>query len=160
MLGGRDGSLRECGDRCACAPSFGNRRIQRGVAVRLRIVSQLYKWWGLHAAEALGCRPFVCDLWLSHAPLPPPFLCFSPKTEHNFSRNPTLDPVLSPVLPCMEEKGRKVGGREEELRSTSLPAAVALSCPRYDVVVIFPALPSISNRHLSLLLLQIYMHYF
>lgn len=103
----------------------------------------------------------VCarSLALSRSP-PPPFLCFSPKTEHNFSHNPTLDPVLSPVLPCTEEKGRKAGGREEVLRATSLPAAIALSCPRYDVVVIFPALPSPSNRHLSLLLLQIYMHHF
>jgi hypothetical protein len=46
------GSLRECGDGCASAPSCGNRRTQRGVAVRLCVVCHLHKGWGLHAAEA------------------------------------------------------------------------------------------------------------
>lgn len=55
------GSLRECGDGCACAPSCGNRRTQRGVAVRLRVVRHLHKGWGLHAAEALSRGLFVCE---------------------------------------------------------------------------------------------------
>lgn len=55
------GSLTECGDVCACAPSCGNRRTQRGVAVRLCVVRHLHKGWGLHAAEALSCGQFVCE---------------------------------------------------------------------------------------------------
>ncbi|KAL6845229.1 hypothetical protein ACP4OV_024724 [Aristida adscensionis] len=55
------GSLRECGDGCACAPSCANRRTQRGVAVRLRVVRHPKKGWGLHAAEALGRGRFVCE---------------------------------------------------------------------------------------------------
>ncbi|RCV27563.1 hypothetical protein SEVIR_5G338700v4 [Setaria viridis] len=55
------GSLGECGEGCACGPSCGNRRTQRGVAVRLRVVRHLQKGWGLHAAEALGRRQFVCE---------------------------------------------------------------------------------------------------
>ncbi|KAJ1285608.1 hypothetical protein BS78_03G291500 [Paspalum vaginatum] len=55
------GSLRECGDGCACAPSCVNRQTQRGVAVRLRVVRHLQKGWGLHAAEALGRGQFVCE---------------------------------------------------------------------------------------------------
>jgi histone-lysine N-methyltransferase SETMAR len=55
------GSLGECGDGCACGPACGNRRTQRGVAVRLRVVRHLQKGWGLHAAEALGRGQFVCE---------------------------------------------------------------------------------------------------
>ncbi|TVU34942.1 hypothetical protein EJB05_16800, partial [Eragrostis curvula] len=55
------GSLRECGDECACGPSCGNRRTQRGVTVRLRVVRHLQKGWGLHAAEAIGRGLFVCE---------------------------------------------------------------------------------------------------
>ena len=55
------GSLGECGDGCACGPSCGNRRTQRGVAVRLRVVRHLQKGWGLHAAEALDRGQFVCE---------------------------------------------------------------------------------------------------
>ncbi|KAL6616139.1 hypothetical protein ACP70R_038409 [Stipagrostis hirtigluma subsp. patula] len=55
------GSLRECGDGCACGPSCANRRTQRGVAVRLRIVRHPKKGWGLHADEALRRGQFVCE---------------------------------------------------------------------------------------------------
>nr|CAB3474402.1 unnamed protein product [Digitaria exilis] len=55
------GSLKECGDECACGPACGNRRTQRGVAVRLRVVRDVHKGWGLHAAEALGRGQFVCE---------------------------------------------------------------------------------------------------
>lgn len=60
-LGAGMGSLRECGDGCACGPLCGNRRTQRGVTVRLRVVRQLKKGWGLHAAEALHRGQFVCE---------------------------------------------------------------------------------------------------
>jgi [histone H3]-lysine36 N-dimethyltransferase SETMAR len=55
------GSLRECGDGCACGPSCGNKRTQCGVAVRLRVVRHMQKGWGLHAAEVLSRRQFVCE---------------------------------------------------------------------------------------------------
>ncbi|KAK3162077.1 hypothetical protein QOZ80_1BG0085080 [Eleusine coracana subsp. coracana] len=55
------GSLMECGGGCVCGPSCGNRRTQQGVVVRLRVVRDLQKGWGLHAAEALGRGQFVCE---------------------------------------------------------------------------------------------------
>uniref|UniRef100_A0A0D9YFK0 LOB domain-containing protein n=1 Tax=Oryza glumipatula TaxID=40148 RepID=A0A0D9YFK0_9ORYZ len=55
------GSLRECGDGCACGPLCGNRRTQLGVTVRLRVVRHREKGWGLHAAEVLRRRQFVCE---------------------------------------------------------------------------------------------------
>lgn len=55
------GSLSECGDECACGPSCGNKRTQRGVTVRLLVVQHLKKGWGLHAAEALRRGQFVCE---------------------------------------------------------------------------------------------------
>lgn len=55
------GSLRECGDGCACGPSCGNRRTQLGVTVRLRVVRHREKGWGLHAAEVLRRGQFVCE---------------------------------------------------------------------------------------------------
>ncbi|KAL5228354.1 hypothetical protein ABZP36_016619 [Zizania latifolia] len=55
------GSLRECGDGCACGPSCGNRRTQHGVTVRLRVVRHRKKGWGLHAAEVLHRGQFVCE---------------------------------------------------------------------------------------------------
>ncbi|KAF7030978.1 hypothetical protein CFC21_042389 [Triticum aestivum] len=54
-------SLSECGDGCACGPSCENRRTQRGVTVRLRVVRQLKKGWALHAAEAIHRGQFVCE---------------------------------------------------------------------------------------------------
>jgi histone-lysine N-methyltransferase SETMAR len=67
------GSLGECGDGCACGPSCGNRRTQRGVAVQLRVVRHLQKGWGLHAAEALGRGQFVCEY--AGKQNPAPLLC-------------------------------------------------------------------------------------
>ncbi|KAM0827076.1 hypothetical protein ACQ4PT_068416 [Festuca glaucescens] len=55
------GTVRECGDECACGPSCANRRTQRGVTVRLRVVRQLKKGWGLHAAQVLRRAQFVCE---------------------------------------------------------------------------------------------------
>lgn len=55
------GNLGECGDGCACGPSCGNRRTQRGVAARLRVVRHLKKGWGLHADEALRRGQFVSE---------------------------------------------------------------------------------------------------
>jgi histone-lysine N-methyltransferase SETMAR len=61
MAGPGMGSLRECGDGCACGPSCEHRRTQRGVTVQLRVVRQLKKGWGLHAAQALHRAQFVCE---------------------------------------------------------------------------------------------------
>uniref|UniRef100_A0ACD5W119 Uncharacterized protein n=1 Tax=Avena sativa TaxID=4498 RepID=A0ACD5W119_AVESA len=55
------GTLRECGDGCACGPSCKNRRTQRGVTVQLRVVRHLKKGWGLHAAQVLHRAQFVCE---------------------------------------------------------------------------------------------------
>ncbi|XP_047056592.1 histone-lysine N-methyltransferase SUVR3 [Lolium rigidum] len=61
MAAAEMGTLRECGDGCACGPSCANRRTQRGVTARLRVVRQLKKGWGLHAAEVLRRAQFVCE---------------------------------------------------------------------------------------------------
>uniref|UniRef100_J3L4J0 SET domain-containing protein n=2 Tax=Oryza brachyantha TaxID=4533 RepID=J3L4J0_ORYBR len=55
------GSLRECGEGCPCGPSCGNRRTQRGITVRLRVMRHRKKGWGLHAAEVLRHGRFVCE---------------------------------------------------------------------------------------------------
>jgi histone-lysine N-methyltransferase SETMAR len=49
------GTLWECGDGCE------NRRTQRGVTVQLRVLHQLKKGRGLHAAQALHRAQFVCE---------------------------------------------------------------------------------------------------
>ncbi|XP_028064816.1 histone-lysine N-methyltransferase SUVR3 [Camellia sinensis] len=52
---------RECGPSCRCGVECGNRLTQRGVCVRLKIVKDGRKGWGLRAGEIIGSGQFVCE---------------------------------------------------------------------------------------------------
>lgn len=51
----------ECGPSCKCDSGCGNRVTQCGVTVRLKIVKDEKKGWGLHAAEQIPAGRFVCE---------------------------------------------------------------------------------------------------
>ncbi|KAF9592849.1 hypothetical protein IFM89_017814 [Coptis chinensis] len=53
--------MSECGERYVCDLSCGNRLTQKGVSVRLRVVKDGRKGWGLHAGEFIRQGEFVCD---------------------------------------------------------------------------------------------------
>lgn len=53
--------MRECGGSCGCGLDCGNRATRRGVCVRLKIVRDSNKGWGLHAAELVAKGEFVCE---------------------------------------------------------------------------------------------------
>lgn len=55
------GVMTECGANCTCGMECGNRLTQRGVAVRLKIVRDLKKGWGLHANQFIRRGEFVCE---------------------------------------------------------------------------------------------------
>lgn len=55
------GSLRECGANCLCGMECANRKTQRGIRVRLKIVRDLNKGWGLHADQVLRRGEFICE---------------------------------------------------------------------------------------------------
>ncbi|KAJ6801270.1 putative histone-lysine N-methyltransferase SUVR3 [Iris pallida] len=55
------GDASECGAGCGCGPGCANRRTQRGVGARLRVVRSANKGWGLHAAETVKSGQFVCE---------------------------------------------------------------------------------------------------
>ncbi|KAA8518366.1 hypothetical protein F0562_015751 [Nyssa sinensis] len=52
---------RECGLSCRCGLECGNRSTQRGVSVRLKIVKNRRKGWGLHADQLIRRGQFVCE---------------------------------------------------------------------------------------------------
>ncbi|KAL6560154.1 hypothetical protein OROHE_006392 [Orobanche hederae] len=58
-----DGFLltRECGPSCKCASVCGNRVSQGRVTVRLKILKDEKKGWGLHAAEFIPGGHFICE---------------------------------------------------------------------------------------------------
>lgn len=52
---------RECGPSCKCESGCGNRVTQGGVTVRLKMVKDENKGWGLYAAELIPSGQFVCE---------------------------------------------------------------------------------------------------
>ncbi|KAL2554096.1 Histone-lysine N-methyltransferase SUVR3 [Forsythia ovata] len=52
---------RECGPSCRCETGCGNRVTQGGVSVKLKIVKDERKGWGLYAAELIPKGKFVCE---------------------------------------------------------------------------------------------------
>lgn len=52
---------RECGLSCRCGVQCGNRVTQGGVSVRLKIVKDERKGWGLRAGELIRRGQFVCE---------------------------------------------------------------------------------------------------
>lgn len=52
---------RECGPSCGCGAGCGNRVIQGGILVKLKIVKDKRKGWGLYAAEFIAKGRFVCE---------------------------------------------------------------------------------------------------
>lgn len=67
--------MTECGTNCSCGVECVNRLTQRGVSVKLRIVKDRNRGWGLHAAQVIHRGQFVCEYagmgFLSY------FRCFS-----------------------------------------------------------------------------------
>lgn len=53
--------ITECGPGCGCGLECGSRLTQGGISVRLKIVRDSRKGWGLHAAQLIRCRTFVCE---------------------------------------------------------------------------------------------------
>ncbi|XP_068634095.1 histone-lysine N-methyltransferase SUVR3 [Aristolochia californica] len=53
--------MTECGVNCDCGLECGNRLTQRGVSVRLKIVKDKFKGWGLHADQFIDNGTFVCE---------------------------------------------------------------------------------------------------
>lgn len=51
----------ECGVNCSCGDECVNRSTQRGVPVKLRIVKDEKKGWGLHTAQSIARGQFVCE---------------------------------------------------------------------------------------------------
>lgn len=51
----------ECGPSCGCGLECGNRLTQRGVSLRLKIVRDRRKGWGLFADQFIGKGQFVCE---------------------------------------------------------------------------------------------------
>ncbi|XP_059646480.1 histone-lysine N-methyltransferase SUVR3 [Cornus florida] len=52
---------RECGPSCNCELECGNRLTQGGVSLRLKIVKDRRKGWGLHADQLIRYGQFVCE---------------------------------------------------------------------------------------------------
>ncbi|KAI8562708.1 hypothetical protein RHMOL_Rhmol03G0055400 [Rhododendron molle] len=52
---------RECGPSCRCGVECGNRVTQGGVSVRLRVVKDERKGWGLRAGQLIRRGQFVCE---------------------------------------------------------------------------------------------------
>ncbi|PKA45829.1 Histone-lysine N-methyltransferase SUVR3 [Apostasia shenzhenica] len=51
----------ECGEECSCGLGCLNRTTQRGIRVRLKIVRDVKKGWGLHADQILRKGEFICE---------------------------------------------------------------------------------------------------
>lgn len=52
---------RECGPSCHCNLECRNRMSQRGISVKLKIVKDQRKGWGLYAGELISKGKFVCE---------------------------------------------------------------------------------------------------
>lgn len=58
----RSGELvTECGPGCQCGSDCENRATQKGVSVRLKIVRDVNKGWGLFADQFIPSAKFVCE---------------------------------------------------------------------------------------------------
>ncbi|KAL5770253.1 hypothetical protein ACOSP7_014407 [Xanthoceras sorbifolium] len=55
------GIVSECGPSCWCGLGCGNRLTQRGISVRLKIVRDVNKGWGLFADQLIWQGQFVCE---------------------------------------------------------------------------------------------------
>ncbi|KAL5999339.1 hypothetical protein ACLOJK_040799 [Asimina triloba] len=53
--------MTECGVNCSCGPRCQRRLTQGGIAVRLAVVRDSRKGWGLHAAQFIRSRDFICE---------------------------------------------------------------------------------------------------
>lgn len=51
----------ECGPSCRCGLECANRLSQRGIRVKLKVVRDFIKGWGLHAAQSIREGQFVCE---------------------------------------------------------------------------------------------------
>ena len=60
-LGGLDDVGSECGPGCRCGLECGNRSTQKGVAVRVKIVRDGRKGWGLRADQWIRKAQFVFE---------------------------------------------------------------------------------------------------
>lgn len=58
---GEFGLTRECGPSCGCDSACGNRVTQGGINVRLKMVKDEKKGWGLFAAEMITSGRFICE---------------------------------------------------------------------------------------------------
>ncbi|CAA0818751.1 Histone-lysine N-methyltransferase SUVR3 [Striga hermonthica] len=52
---------RECGPSCECDSACGNRATQLGLSVKLKIVKDEKKGWGLFADQLIPCGQFICE---------------------------------------------------------------------------------------------------
>ncbi|KAJ0982567.1 hypothetical protein J5N97_010822 [Dioscorea zingiberensis] len=59
--GGEIGLLRECGFGCGCGSGCENRATQKGVSVRVKVVKDPRKGWGLHADQFVKKAEFICE---------------------------------------------------------------------------------------------------
>lgn len=55
------GLLRECGFGCGCGSDCGNRATQLGVRIRVKVVKDPKKGWGLHADQFVMKGSFICE---------------------------------------------------------------------------------------------------
>ncbi|XVE62503.1 hypothetical protein DITRI_Ditri06bG0122900 [Diplodiscus trichospermus] len=55
------GIMTECGPSCGCGLQCGNRLSQGGIRVKLKIVRDARKGWGLYAAQLIQRGQFVCE---------------------------------------------------------------------------------------------------
>ncbi|GLT87450.1 hypothetical protein SLE2022_055320 [Rubroshorea leprosula] len=53
--------VNECGPSCGCGLECVNRLTQRGILVKLKVVRDLRKGWGLYAAQSTQEGQFVCE---------------------------------------------------------------------------------------------------
>lgn len=51
----------ECGRSCRCGLECGNRLSQKGITVRLKIVRDRRKGWGLYADQLIQKGQFICE---------------------------------------------------------------------------------------------------
>lgn len=60
-LDGMDDVGRECGPGCRCGPECGNRFTRNGLAVKVRIVRDEKKGWGLKADQFIAKGEFLFE---------------------------------------------------------------------------------------------------
>ncbi|KAJ7971945.1 Histone-lysine N-methyltransferase [Quillaja saponaria] len=53
--------VRECGSSCRCGLECGNRLSQKRITIRLKVVRDRRKGWGLHSDQLIQKGQFVCE---------------------------------------------------------------------------------------------------